>query len=108
MSLPRSQIQTIAHILDTEYGCTMPIAMKMARGLARGFSHAFIVSLEDGTRICGCARSSDEARKAYFAAEHAALKRGVRSLGGSQAINLNFFAKAVAVEAAQPAIKRAA
>jgi hypothetical protein len=108
MTLTRSQVNRITKTLKREYRCTMSVARKMALGLSRGFSHAFVVSLEDGTRIVGCANSSDEARKAFFAAEHAALKRGVRSLGGSQAINLKIFAPAVSVEAVQPAMKRAA
>lgn len=103
-----TQMMKVAHALKREYRCTMSVALRLAWGMARGFSHAFVVSLEDGTRIVGCANSSDEARKAFFAAEHAALKRGVKSLGGSQAINLNLFASVVEVEAVQPAMKRAA
>lgn len=103
-----SQIMTAAWRIHRDRRGSFSSALKMAWVLSRGFSHCFEVSFEDGSRIVSGARSSDEARKAFFAAEHAGLKRGVKSLGGTASINLKIFAPAVAVEAVQPVLKRAA
>jgi hypothetical protein len=83
-------------------------ALRMAWSIARGFTHSFEVSFNDGSRIIGRAHSSDEARAAFIAAEHDGIKRGVKSLGGTASINLSIYRPAVEVEAVQPAMKLAA
>lgn len=93
-----AQIMTAAWSIHRDRRGAFSSALKMAWALSRGFTHCFEVSLEDGSRIVSGASSSDEARKAFFAAERAALKRGVRSLGGTQSINLKLYAPVVEIE----------
>jgi hypothetical protein len=56
----------------------------LAELAARGFSHAFELSLVDGSKVYGGGIGFDDCHKKVIAAERAAVRSGVKPVGSSE------------------------
>jgi hypothetical protein len=98
-----SQIMQTAHILKRTYRSTMSVALKMAWGLARGFTYAVEASFVDWNgrvvrRAVFLGNSYEECTASRQAAQEKFRAEGLRFLGG-HGTNLKLYAIAPVAEA---------